>query len=321
MYTTEKPVREWSRAVKEMLFKAAQAPLLKPGAKLAEADKKKGQALLDFIHQRRGSATFDLKDPGLRKLLGSGECPMPLKIPERDYPVLTASTNQETLEMLAATDPLCEKLNDCRSIATLANNYCRKDGPWGASRVKEYLESLEEGDDLDRHQLELFGAGEVEAKKAHDPKLVGKRQKAMSMAVNRDQAILYTTYWGSLETHRLRTSPNVSAVPKGEDDYVSQIIGEAPPHTIRGMEMAPRGWFMVELDYSAAEVQRLAQVSGDPNMTAIMDDPRRDPHASLARAKERGGPAQSKNNKAGQRPGNKAGPNQSGEKPATAPVT
>ena len=77
MYTTEKPVREWPRAVKEMLFKAAQAPLLKPGAKLEEADKKKGQALLDFIHQRRGSATFDLNDPGLRKLLSSAECPMP----------------------------------------------------------------------------------------------------------------------------------------------------------------------------------------------------------------------------------------------------
>ena len=136
---------------------------------------------------------------------------------------------------------------------------------------------MEEGDDADRDQLELFGAGEVEAKKTHDPKLVGKRQKAMSMAVNRDQSILYTTYWGSLETHRLRTSPNVSAVPKGEEDYVSKIIGEAPPHTIRGMEMAPRGWFMVELDYSAAEVQRLAQVSGDPNMTAIMDDPKEGP--------------------------------------------
>lgn len=36
---------------------------------------------------------------------------------------------------------------------------------------------------------------------------------------------------------------------------------------------------------------------------------------------KRGGAAQSKNAKAGQRPGNKAGPNQPGEKPATAPVT
>ena len=41
--------------------------------------------------------------------------------------------------------------------------------------MKEYLESLEEGDDLDRDQLELFGAGEIEAKKTQDPKLVGKR--------------------------------------------------------------------------------------------------------------------------------------------------
>ena len=188
--------------------------------------------------------------------------------------------------MLAPTDPLCEKLNDCRSIATLANNYCRKDRPWGASRVKEYLESLEQEDDSNRDQMELFGAGEVDTKKSPDPKLVGKRQKALSMAVNRKHSILYTTYWGSLETHRLRTSPNVSAVPKGEEDYVSKIVGQAPPHTIRGLEMAPRGWFMVELDYSAAEVQRLAQVSEDPNMTRIMEDPQGDPHASLARAKD-----------------------------------
>lgn len=286
LFTTERPVREWARAVKETLFRATQEPLLKPGAKLEEADQKKVQALLHFIHQRHGSAAFDINDPALRNLLGSVECPMPLEIPERNYPVLTASTNQETLEMLAPTDPLCEKLNDCRSLATLANNYCRMDGPWGASRVKEYLESLEQDDDPNRDQLELFGAGEVDAKKTPGPELVGKRQKAISMAVNRDHSILYTTYWGSLETHRLRTSPNVSAVPKGEEEYVAKIAGEAPPHSIRGLEMAPRGWFMVELDYSAAEVQRLAQVSGDPEMIRIMEDPQGDPHASLARAKD-----------------------------------
>ena len=286
MFTTERPVREWPRAVREAIFKVTQEPRLKPGAKLEEAGRRQSQALLDFIHRRHGSATFDLNDPRLRSLLKSTDCPMPLEIPERDYPVLTASTNQETLEMLAPTDPLCEKLNDCRSIATLANNYCRKDGPWGASRVKEYLESLEQEDDSNRDQLELFGTGEVDRKKSPDPNLIGKRQKALSMAVNQEQSILYTTYWGSLETHRLRTSPNVSAVPKGEEEYVSKIVGESPPHTIRGMEMAPRGWFMVELDYSAAEVQRLAQVSDDPNMTRIMEDPDGDPHASLARAKD-----------------------------------
>jgi DNA polymerase I-like protein with 3'-5' exonuclease and polymerase domains len=286
MFTTEKPVREWSRAVREMLFKVTGETLFKPGVKLERADQKKVQALLDWIHQQHGSAVFDLNDDEFRKRLASAECPFPLQIPERDYPVVTASTNQETLEMLATADPLCEKLNDCRLIATLANNYCRKDGPWGASRVKEFLESLEQEDGADRDQLELFGAGEVERKKTPDARLVGKRQKAISMAVNRENSILFTTYWGSLETHRLRTSPNVSAIPKGEEEYVSKIIGEAPPHTIRGLEMAPRGWFMVELDYSAAEVQRLAQVSGDPNMTEIMDDPTRDPHASLARAKD-----------------------------------
>jgi len=286
MFTTEKPVREWPRAVREMLFRAIGEAILKPGVKLERADQKKVQALLDWIHEQHGSAMFNLNDTVLRKGLAGAQCPLPLQIPDRDYPLLTASTNQETLEMLATSDPLCEKLNDCRSIATLANNYCRKDGPWGTSRVKEFLESLDRDDDSDRDQLQLFGAGEVDRKKAEDARVVSKRQKAISMTVNRKKSFLFTTYWGSLETHRLRTSPNVSAIPKGEEEYVSKIIGEAPPHSIRGLEMAPRGWFMVELDYAAAEVQRLAQVSGDPNMTEIMNDPQRDPHASLARAKD-----------------------------------
>jgi DNA polymerase I-like protein with 3'-5' exonuclease and polymerase domains len=286
LFTTEKPVREWARAVRELLFRVTSEPLLKSGIKLERAEQRKVQALLDWIHEQHGSAVFDLNDATFRKRLGSSECPLPLQIPERDYPVLTASTNQETLEMLATSDPLCEKLNDCRSIATLANNYCRKDGPWGTSRVKEFLEALDAEGDSDHDQLELFGAGEIALKKAQDANVVSKRQKAISMSVNQGKSILFTTYWGSLETHRLRTSPNVSAIPKGEEEYVSKIIGEAPPHSIRGLEIAPRGWFMVELDYAAAEVQRLAQVSGDPNMTEIMNDPQRDPHASLARAKD-----------------------------------
>lgn len=286
LVTTEKPVREWARAIRELLFRVTGESLLKPGAQLERAEQRNVQALLNWIHEQHGSALFDLNDVALRKSLGGERCPFPLQIQERDYPVLTASTNQETLEMLATSDPLCEKLNDCRSIATLANNYCRKDGPWGTSRVKEFLEALDAESDSERDQLELFGAGEVVRHKKESANTVGKRQKAISMAVNREKSILFTTYWGSLETHRLRTSPNVSAISKGEEEYVSKIIGEAPPHSIRGLEMAPYGWFMVELDYAAAEVQRLAQVSGDPNMTEIMSDPQRDPHASLARAKD-----------------------------------
>lgn len=284
-FTTEKPVREWARAVREILFKATKDPRLKPGPEATDSEKALIKKLLEHIHQRHGSATFDLKNLHLRKLLADPACPIPLEIPERDYSVLTASTNQETLEMLSQADTLCEKLNDCRSIATLANNYCRKDGAWGQSRVKQFLESLD-AEDKEDGQLQLFEIEELPEERNHTVAVVAQKQKAISMAVNREKSILYTTYWGSLETHRLRTSPNVSAVPKGEEDYVAKILGEPPPHTIRGMEMAPRGWFMAELDYAGAEVQRLAQVSGDPNMTEIMDDPTRDPHASLARQKD-----------------------------------
>jgi len=286
LFTTDRPARDWGRAVRELLFKATGEPLLKPGIKQERREQRKVELLLAWIHERHGSAEFDLNRQALRETLKIPDCPLPLEISERDYPVLTASTNQETLEMLATADPLCEKLNDCRSIATLAHNYCRKDGSWGISRVKEFLESLESENDAGRDQLELFGADEVARKKNHTQQSHGRRQKAISMVVNRNNSFLFTTYWGSLETHRLRTSPNVSAIPKSEADYVTKIIGEAPPHSIRGLEMAPRGWFMVELDYSAAEVQRLAQVSGDANMIEIMSDPQRDPHASLARAKD-----------------------------------
>lgn len=284
-FTTEKPVRDWSRAVREILYKATKNPRLKSGPEATNGEKALIRKMLEHIHARHGSATFDLNDPQLRNLLADPACPIPLQIPEHDYAVLTASTNQETLEVLSLADPLCEKLNDCRSIATLANNYCRKDGAWGQSRVKQFLESLDAEDEEDG-QLQLFEVEELPEERNHTVAAVAQKQKAISMAVNREKSILYTTYWGSLETHRLRTSPNVSAVPKDEEDYVSKILGEPPPHTIRGMEMAPRGWFMAELDYAGAEVQRLAQVSGDSNMTAIMEDPMRDPHASLAREKD-----------------------------------
>jgi DNA polymerase I-like protein with 3'-5' exonuclease and polymerase domains len=284
LYSTEKPVREWHRAVREALYKTTKLEILQGGQKQSSEDKEKSKKLLDYIHQGYGSATFDLNDPKLRRLLESPESPILMTIPDREYPVTTASTNQESLEMLAEKDPLCEKLNDCRSIATLANNYCRKDGSWGQSRVKQFLESID-AEEEDDSQIMLFEMEATPVQKV-EAETVKKRQKALSMAVNRDASILYTTYWGSLETHRLRTTPNVSAVPKGEADYVSKIIGEVPPHSIRGLEMAPYGWFMAEMDYAAAEVQRLAQVSGDPNMTEIMDDPTRDPHASLAREKD-----------------------------------
>ena len=286
MYSTEKPVREWSRAVREVLGKATKHELFK-GGKQSDEDKKKLQTVLDFIHKYHGSASFDLNDEKLKKLIESPNCPVSLVIADREYPILSASTNQESLEMLAERDPLCEKLNDCRSIATLANNYCRKDGPWGQSRVKQFLEAID-AEEEDDSQMQLFSLEPLSVPK-QEAETVKKRQKALSMAVNQDASILFTTFWGSLETHRLRTSPNVSAVPKGEageKDYVCQIIGEKPPHSIRGLEMAPYGWFMAELDYTAAEVQRLAQVSGDPSMTEIMGDPNRDPHASLAREKD-----------------------------------
>jgi len=107
MFTTEKPVREWPRAVREMLFRAIGEAILKPGVKLERADQKKVQALLDWIHEQHGSAMFNLNDTVLRKGLAGAQCPLPLQIPDRDYPLLTASTNQETLEMLATSDPLC----------------------------------------------------------------------------------------------------------------------------------------------------------------------------------------------------------------------
>ena len=284
LYSTEKPVREWHRAVREALYKATKNEIFRGGPKQTSEEKEKVKQMLDYIHQGNGSATFDLNDPKLIALLQAPSSPILLAIPDREYLVITASTNQETLEMLAEKDPLCEKLNDCRSIATLANNYCRKDGSWGQSRVKAFLEAVD-AEEKDDSQMTLFEMEWTPAQK-EKAETVQKRQKALSMAVNRDTSILYTTYWGSLETHRLRTSPNVSAVPKDEIDYVTKIIGEAPPYSIRSMEVAPYGWFMAELDYTAAEVQRLAQVSGDPNMTEIMDDPRRDPHASLAREKD-----------------------------------
>lgn len=135
LYATGKPVREWSRAIKETLYKATKNELFRGGPKQGDKEKEQLQKLLEYIHLNYGSAEFNLNDRKLVEILEGPTCPISITIAERDHPVISASTNQESLEMLAPQDPLCEKLNDCRSIATLAKNYCRKDGAWGQSRV------------------------------------------------------------------------------------------------------------------------------------------------------------------------------------------
>src|SRR5208283_153632 len=69
LYSTEKPVREWHRAVREALYKATKNEIFRGGAKQTSEEKEKVKQMLDYIHQGNGSATFDLNDPKLIALL------------------------------------------------------------------------------------------------------------------------------------------------------------------------------------------------------------------------------------------------------------
>lgn len=255
----------WDKAMERLLQPCCSRPL----SQSQKTD------LLNYIHEHLGSVTFCLEDPETQKVLAQPDCPVPIHLGSRvNAQRINAAISQDTMEMFAGQHPACNIINQWRNLYTLANNYCRKAGPWGVSKIRKLMQEEDP-------QTLLFPDAVVEPEP--DPAET-EDSKVLSQVVNISNSILYTTYWGSLETHRLRTSPNISAIPKNEAQYLEFITGK-PPYNIRNLECAPWGWFMVEADYTAAEVQSLAQLSEDPEMTAIMNDPSRDIHAALARAK------------------------------------
>jgi len=81
---------------------------------------------------------------------------------------------------------------------------------------------------------------------------------------------MHTTYTPTLDTNRCRSVPNLSTFPKEETAQVEKILGEKPPHKIREIIQAPDGAFLLNRDWTTAEVLGIGYLSQDQNMLEII---------------------------------------------------
>jgi uracil-DNA glycosylase family 4 len=97
-----------------------------------------------------------------------------------------------------------------------------------------------------------------------------ENKKGIAGRLNMDTLMLHTTYMPTLDTNRCRSVPNLSTFPKKETKYVQKILGEAPPYTMREIIQAPEGAWLLNRDWTTAEVLTLGYLSEDPAMMEII---------------------------------------------------
>lgn len=196
------------------------------------------------------------------------------------------ATNQETLETLASSHPICTELNNSKILSTLCKSYMRKGARWASEEVKKSEDILElwAGTPIETEIVEQDeDDDEWDAKEEWDAISKDKRSKALSQVVH-PNGFLYSSYFELLETHRLATKPNISAIPKGEGKYIKDITGCAPPFEIRHLFQAPEDWIYAEADWVTGEVWLLMMLSNDPEGIKQVSDPSKyDIHSAMAR--------------------------------------
>lgn len=245
-----------------------------------------------------------------------------MELPANQREQQTPATDGETLKILATDCPLCKKLYAATKIATIIKNYLRKGLYW--RKAPDITP-----EDMAEFQLEW---GNPDIKEPEKKRSTGERMlsedilpveylsekhadnKSKSLSLNiHSNGYLYTTYSDLLETMRLATRPNMSAIPKGEIKEVKSLAGEAPPHAMRTLiepgyskehfkavreqckyegiqsivynhNKASRDWYVIESDWNTGEVWYLVAISNDVNGVATLSDPERDVHATMARS-------------------------------------
>jgi DNA polymerase I-like protein with 3'-5' exonuclease and polymerase domains len=88
--------------------------------------------------------------------------------------------------------------------------------------------------------------------------------------INKKSLCMHTTYTPTLDTNRCRSIPNLSTFPKEEIEQVYKILGERPPHKIREIIQAPEGAWLLNRDWTTAEVLGIGYLSQDQNMLEII---------------------------------------------------
>jgi len=225
----------------------------------------------------------------LMPLYSTDKPPVPwdkvLAMPASEKWKYTPSTNQETLETLAMDNKICADLNNTRILYTIAKSYLRKGARWNDTKKVPQEDKLElwHPESASTPSPEVPVLEETDDEEEWEAMSRDKKSRALSQIVH-PNGFLYSSYFELLETHRLATKPNISAIPKGEGKYISEITGSAPPCEIRWLFEAPDDWFLAEADWVTGEVWLLMMLSGDPEGIKQVSDPDKyDIHSAMAK--------------------------------------
>jgi uracil-DNA glycosylase family 4 len=160
------------------------------------------------------------------------------EIPKEEREGCTPSTDAESLEIIASNCPDPEtqrfllRLAETKTILTIRSSFLT--------------------DPMDDHG--------------------NPNKKGLIGRINPRTLAMHTVYTPTLDTNRCRSVPNLTTLPKGEQDAVEKILGKGnrPPYAIRSIIQAPEGTWLLNRDWTTAEVLGLGYLSQDQNMLAII---------------------------------------------------
>jgi len=244
-----------------------------------------------------------------------------MSLPESERVGILPATDGETLKELAGENALCRKLYVISKITTIENGYLRKGAYW-SKEIEPYTPEDHESFTLEwdcpekesptkRNTVEAYLADDMTPEEWEKESAKDKKSKSLSLNINKT-GYLYTTYSELLETMRLATRPNMSALPKEEHKEIKKLVGECPPYDMRTLiepgftaedlakvrhqckyegiqsivystNKASRDWYVIESDWNTGEVWYLVAITGDKTGVATLSDPTRDVHATMAR--------------------------------------
>lgn len=244
-----------------------------------------------------------------------------LELPESERANFAPATDGETLKTLAWEAPLCYKLYVATKIGTIEQNYLRQGIYWSKDSYQEelhpqdlvlsYDNPRENSHGKIRTGIKRYLADKLTIKEWVHERALDNDSKSLSLNIHKN-GYLYTTYTDLLETMRLATRPNMSALPKDESKEIEKLTGKKPPYEMRMLiepgytaedfaevrakakysgiqsivykkDKASRDWYVIESDWNTGEVWYLVAITGDKTGVATLSDPERDVHATMAR--------------------------------------
>lgn len=194
------------------------------------------------------------------------------RVSEKDIAMGKArpSTDSETCMILSAKDPLVRKLHQLKFIDQQIKNFLRPPIKTASGTVEWDGGLICDIHTDGRTRTTLSQLSETGRHKSSDPNMqnLPKKQEAELRQIFSPDPVKLKSIngWGG----------------KTEDELKELGVLDPAYYTVRSCYIASPGCVLVEADYKQAELNIMAHLANDPDMIAILSDPKRDMHSEMA---------------------------------------